>query len=285
MAAALMHAETIAHFGWNRAIWPIRTPVEELPRRWPEHLPNQARQEAVASWGRDGAGNFRSLFWRELVLMTARLRLARFDLLSASRILVEAEPERDAALAWQLAVIWSVRARYVREDDLWSDTRDLFRDAARRQLVSPAVSLHSFRTVARALGNEDDLNLRLALVALGQGRTDRAADRLRDVSENPAHWLRLPRLMLLGETQIAEDQLDGAIHYLRQAVELAPTSHAVVASLVAALEARGRWDEAAELASEQLGIERGDRAWTDFLIAWATPREPALEWLRNLVRA
>ncbi len=284
MAAALLHAETVAHFGWNRAIWSIREPVDELPRRWPGDLPDQARQEAVASWGREGAGNFRNLFWREVVLMAARLRLARMDLLSASRILVEAEPGRDAAIAWQLAVVWSVRARYVREDGLWSDTRDLFREAARRKLVSREVSVNSFRTVARALGDEDDLNLRLALVALGEGRTSRAADRLREVRDKPALRLQLPRLMLLGETRIAENRLDHAVRDLRQAVELAPTSHAVVAALVAALEARGRWDEAAELATEQMGLERGDRAWTDFLITWAKPQEPALDWLRNLVR-
>ncbi|MXW71249.1 MAG: hypothetical protein F4Z74_07335 [Acidobacteria bacterium] len=32
LAAALMHAETVAHFGWNRAIRPIREPVDDLPR-------------------------------------------------------------------------------------------------------------------------------------------------------------------------------------------------------------------------------------------------------------
>ena len=284
LAAALMHAETVAHFGWNRAIRPIREPVDDLPREWVRGLPDHLRQEAVASWGEEAASNLRQLLWREIVLSAARARLARMDLLSASRMLEESDPRRDAALAWQLAVVWSVRARYVREDELWRDARDFFREAASRQLVSRRVALQSPRTVARALGDRDDLNLRLALVALGQGRTGRAVDRLREVSEKPSsHLLWVPRLLLLGETRIAQERLDPAIAGLREAVELAPTSHAVVAALVAALEARGRWDEAAELATEQMALPRGNRVWADFLITWAEPVEPSLDWLRNLV--
>lgn len=284
LAAALMHAETMAHFGWTRAMWSIEEPVDDLPRDWVRGIPGELREEAVAAWGDEGASDLRRLLWREVVLSAARLRLARLDLLSATRILEEADPRRDAAIGWQLAVVWSVRARYVREDELWSDARELFREAARRGLVSRAVSRHSPRTVARALGDRDDLNLRLALVALGQGRIGRAADRLREVNDHPAHWLRVPRFMLLGETRMAQEQLDPAIAELREAVELAPASHAVVAALVAALEARGRWDEAAELATEQMGLRDGDRVWADFLITWAKTSEPSLEWLRNLVR-
>ena len=283
LAAALMHAETVAHFGWNRAIWTLRDPVDDLPRGWVRGIPDHLREEAVAGWGDEGASNLRELLWREVVLSAARARLARMDLLSATRVLEESEPRRDAALAWQLAVVWSVRARYVREEELWGETRDLFREAARRRLVSRAAALPSPRTVARGLGDSDDLNLRLALVALGQGRAGRAADRLADVREKPAHYLWVPRLMLLGETRIAQRRLDPAIAGLREAVELAPTSHAVVAALVAALEARGRWDEAAELATEQMALPRGDRVWADFLITWSKPLEPSLDWLRNLV--
>ena len=126
LAAALMHAETVAHFGWNRAIRPIREPVDDLPRAWVRGLPDHLRQEAVAGWGEEGASNLRELLWREIVLSAARARLARMDLLSASRMLEESDPRRDAALAWQLAVVWSVRARYVREDELWRDARDFF---------------------------------------------------------------------------------------------------------------------------------------------------------------
>lgn len=283
LAAALMHAETVAHFGWNHAIWVLREPVEDLPRKWVPGLPDHLREEAVAAWGEEAARDLRKLLWREIVLSAARNRLARMDLASASRILEEADPRRDAALGWQLAVVWSVRARYVREEALWRDARDLFREAARSELVTRAAALNSPRTVARALGDRDDLNLRLALVALGQGRAGRAADRLREVSKHPPHQLRVPRLMLLGETRMAQKQLDPAIDGLREAVDLAPDSHAVVAALVAALEARGRWDEAAELATEQMAMSRGSRVWTDFLITWARPAEPTLDWLRNLV--
>lgn len=284
LAAALMHAESVAHFGWTRAMWSIGEPVSELPRRWVQGLPDGFREEATAAWGDEGASDLRKLLWREVVLTAARLRLARLDLLSATRILEEANPRRDAAIGWQLAAVWSVRARYVREDDLWSDARDLFREAARRGLVSRAVSLRSPRTVARALGDRNDLNLRLALVALGQGRIGRAADRLREVDDHPPHWLRVPRLMLLGEMRLARERLDPAITDLREAVELAPTSHAVAAALAAALAAGGHWDEAAELAAKQMALPRGDRIWTDFLITWADSQEPSLEWLRNLVR-
>lgn len=283
LAAALMHAETVVHFGWNRAIWPLREPIEDLPREWVPGIPDHLRQEAVAGWGDGGASNLRDLLWREIVLSAARARLARMDLLSASRVLEESDPRADAALAWQLAVVWSVRARYVREEELWGETRDFFREAAGSGLVDRAIALRSPRTVARALGDTDDLNLRLALVALGEGRVGRAADRLAEVRDKPAHYLWVPRLMLLGETQIAQERLDPAILGLREAVELAPTSHAVVAALVAALEARGRWDEAAELATEQMALPRGDRVWADFLITWAEPVEPSLDWLRNLV--
>ena len=304
LAAALMHAETVAHFGWNHAVWAFREPVDRLPRKWVRGLPDSLVEEAMAGWGEESASDFRKLLWREVVLSAARTRLARMDLLSATRILEEADPRRDPALAWQLAAVWSVRARYVREKvrqpvrgwrlsarardvpekDLWRDARDLFREAASRGRVSRAVALKSSRTVARALGDRDDLNLRLALVALGQGRIGRAADRLREVSEKPSsHLLWVPRLMLLGETRIAQERLDPAIAGLREAVNLAPTSHAVVAALVAALAARGRWDEAAELATEQMALRRGDRVWADFLITWAHPKEPSLDWLRKLV--
>ncbi len=284
LAAALMHAETVAQFGWNHASWAFREPVESLPRQWVQGLPDHLVEEAIAGWGEEGASDVRKLLWREIVLAAARQRLARMDLLSASRVLEAADPRRDPALTWQLAVVWSVRARYVREKELWRDARELFREAASERLVSRAVALQSPRTVARALGDPDDLNLRLALVALGQGRIGRAADRLREVSEKPnSELLRVPRLLLLGEARIAEGRLDPAIAGLRAAVDLAPTSSAVVAALVAALETRGRWDEAAELATEQLGLREGDRVWIDFLTTWAEASEPSLDWLRRLV--
>ena len=284
LAAALMHAETVAHSGWNHGVWAFREPVNGLPREWVPGLPDDLRQEAVAGWGDEGASDLRKLLWREIVLSAARMRLARMDLLSASRVLEASDPRGDPALGWQLAAVWSVRARFVRETELWRDTRELFREAASKRLVNRAVALQSPRTVARALGDPDDLNLRLALVALGQGRIDRAADRLREVSGEPSsRLLWVPRLMLLGEARIAQEQLDPAIAGLREAVNLAPTSPGVVAALVAALEARGRWDDAAELATEQMGLRRGDRVWVDFLITWASSREPSLDWLRKLV--
>ena len=110
LAAALMHAETVTHFGWNHAIWVVREPVDELPREWVRGLPDHFREEAVQGWGEKGAADLRKLIWREVILTAARARLARMDLLSASRVLEEADPRRDAALEWQLAVVWSARA-------------------------------------------------------------------------------------------------------------------------------------------------------------------------------
>ena len=285
LAAALVHAEAVAHFGWtpNSEHRLFREPVDQIPREWVRGIPDHLREEALTAWGEEGASDFGKLVWREVVLSMARLRLARMDLLAASRVLEGADPQRDPALAWQLAAVWAVRARYVREKELWPDVRNLFREADSRQFVTPEIALNSSRTVARAMGDPDDLNLRLALVALGQGREGRADDRLREVRNEPAHLLRVPRLMLLGETSFARDRLPQAVANFREAADLAPDAHAVVAALVAALEARGQWDEAAALASEQLGLRGGTRPWSDFLITWAKPREPEQFWLRELV--
>ena len=287
LGAALMHAETTAHLGWGPMSDPrlCRDPVKQLPRKAVRGLPDGLLNEAVGAWGESAASDFRALVWRELVLSVARLRLARMDLLAATRMLQGADPARDAAIGWQLAAVWSVRARYIRETGLWAGARDLFQEVAARQLVSREAGARSSRAVARALGDPDDLNLRFALVALGEGELRRAAERLREVSPQPAIRLRVPRLLLLGETRIEERELRRAVEDLRAAVELAPTAPAVVAALVAALEAAGRWDEAAELATEQMGQRDGDMVWSDFLLTWAGSHEPGLDWLRALVRA
>ena len=287
LAAALVHAEAEGHFGWGRNSHHrlIRDPLRSLPRRWPAGVSAVHREAARAAWGDEGASDFKMLIRREVILTASRLRLARMDLASATRILEQAEPRGDAALLWQLAVVKAVRARYVREDDLWPEVRDALRDAASRQLVSPSVGRVSSRVVARCLSDPDDRNLRLALAALGMGRKRRAADRLSEVSEQPATLLRVPRLLIEAEALLAEGHLPHAIAGLREAVVLAPASQAAVAALVAALEAHGQWDEAAALASEQLRLPETSRPWTDFLITWAEPQEPALDWLHDLLRA
>ena len=286
IAAGLLHAEDIAHFGWGRSahLRLLRDPVRALPRRWPPGVSALVRDEARAAWGDKGAADPRELFFRELVLTAARLRLARLDLAAASRILEQAEPRRDAALGWQLAAVWTVRARFVREAELWPQVRDLLRDGDSRRFAGAAAGRASLRLVARAMSDPDDRNLRLAVAALGMDRTRRAADRLREVGEDPAGPLRVPRLLLEAEVQRAGGHLQHATATLREAAGLAPDSQVVVAALAAALQAAGLREEAAALAADRLRGREPTRPWADFLMTWAGPEEPALDWLRGLVR-
>lgn len=287
IAAALLHAEEIGQYGWGRSAHArlIREPLRSLPERWPVGVSALVRDTAHTAWGDEAASSPRAVFFRETVLIAARLRLARLDLAAASRILEQSEPGRDAALMWQLAAVWAVRARYVREHDLWPDVRELLREAASRRLLSPAAGRMSSRAVARGLADPDDLNLRLALTALSMGRRKRAADRLAEVSDEPAAVLRVPRLLLESEALRSDGRLEPATAALHDALELAPDCQVVVAALVAALEAAGRWDEAAALAGERLRARQSTHPWAQFLNTWAVVEEPALDWLRDLVRA
>lgn len=284
LAAALLHAEAVAHFGLGPHVHSglIADPLASLPSRWP---PNASRrQTAQVAWGSRGVSNFRVLLGREVRLGAARLRLAVFDLAAASRILGSAESARDPALLWQLGVIRAVRARYLGEMDLWPEVESALRDAVAERLLSPAEGRASPRAVARALADPDDLNLRLALVALGRGRGADAAEALSRVSGEPAPRLRVPKLLLDGELRLAQGRLPGAVSRLREAAVLAPASQEAIAALATALEASGQWDEAGTLAGEVLRAPRTTRPWAEFLFAWADPEEPALDWLRDLVR-
>ncbi len=142
LAAALLHSEAMTHFGWtpHSEHRLFREPVDRLPREWVRGVPDHLREEALTAWGEEGASDLRKLVWREMVLAMARRRLARMDLLVASRILEEADPQRDPALSWQLAAVWALRARYVREKELWPDVRQLFREADSRQFVTPEIA-------------------------------------------------------------------------------------------------------------------------------------------------
>ena len=72
-----------------------------------------------------------------------------------------------------------------------------------------------------------------------------------------------------------------AIEGLQVAARTEPTSPAAVAALVAALQAAGRWDEAAELASDLLSVRETRRPWLAFLTSWAEFGE-GLPWLRQV---
>ncbi len=286
IAAALLHAEDLAQTGWGASTHPrlIRDPLRSLPGHWPGAVSALHRDAARTAWGDEAASNPRELFFRETILAVARLRLARLDLAAASRILELAEPRRDAALRWQLAAVWTVRARFTREEDLWPKVRDLLADAASRRFLDSAEGRSSSRLAARALADPDDRNLRLAVALIGMGRRQEAADRLARVSERPAPRLQVPRLLLEAEAHRFRGQLPRATVLLREASLLAPDSQVVIAALVAALQAAGLWDEAAALANDRLRAGERTLPWADFLLTWASTDEPALDWLRSLVR-
>ena len=283
LAAALLHAEAVAHFGLGPHVHLglILDPLESLPRRWPLGMPGRAA--AGAAWGDAGASDLRALLRRELLLAAARMRFAVFDLAGAGRMLAGAESAGDPALLWQLAAVRAVRARYLGEAELWPEVERAFRRATSAPL--PGEGRASPRAVAGAMADPDDLDLRLALAALGRRREPEAARSLARVSGEPAERLLVPKLLLEGELRLAEGRLSGAISDFRQAAALAPASPAVATALAAALGAAGRWDEAAELATGALRVPRTSAPWTDFLLTWAEAREPGLEWLRGLVRA
>lgn len=284
LAAGLLHAEAVAHFGLGPHVHGrlILDPLAALPSRWP--LGASGRPAASLAWGPAGASDFRSLLRREALLAAARMRLAVFDLAAASRILAGAESARDPALLWQLGAIRAVRARYLGEAELWAEVERELRRAVSRELLGPAEGRASPRAVARALTDPDDLNLRLALAALGRGRDAEAAEALSRVSAEPAARLVVPRLLLEGELRLARGRLPGAISRLREASALAPASQAAAAALAAALEAHGQPAEAGSIAAAALRVPRSTEPWTEFLFTWAAPAEPALDWLRGLVR-
>ena len=311
LAAALLHADAVGQAGagrfltWRREEYHldarrsrgdvrrrrpprnpyyalIRGPLEGLPDRWPASAAS-LRDQVFGFWGRGLAREPMAAFRRELVLAAARLRFARMDLSAASSLLEQDEGDGDPALLWQLAAVRTVRARLLREESLWGKVREGLREASSRSERSAAALRASARLGAAALGDPDDRNLRLALAAVGMGREDRAAARLREVSAGPSPRLRVPKLLIEAELQLARGRTGPALAGLREAAGLSPDSQAVVAGLVVALQRAGRREEAAALASDLLGA--GDRSlpWMSFLLTWAERGEPGLEWLRTVV--
>ena len=213
--------------------------------------------------------------------MAARSRLARLDIRSARRVLNYAVQFRDPAAEWQLATTSAFQARYLRDDHLWPDARGGLRDGVGRwsgHFPEPGVSP---RAIVRAMADPDDLHLRLAMVALGRGYRRAAARDLREVRDEVAPRLRLPRRLLEAELDLAEGRVRPAIEGLEAATRTEPGSPAAVAALVAALQAAGRWDEAAELASDLLSVRETRRPWLAFLTTWAEFGE-GLPWLRQV---
>ena len=283
LSTALFHAELAARFGERseRRLHLVGEPLRAIPARWPRGLPPDLRASAREAWGVRPAENLRALLRREVFLMAARSRLARLDIRSARRVLSYAVQYRDPAAEWQLATTSAFQARYLRDDHLWPDARGGLRDGVGRwagSLPEPGVSP---RAIAQAMADPDDLHLRLAMVALGRGYRRAAARDLREVRDEVAPRLRLPRLLLEAELDLAEGRVRPAIDGLQEATRREPASSASVAALVGALQAAGRWDEAAELASDFLAIREKSHPWIAFLTTWAEFGD-GLVWLRRV---
>ena len=213
--------------------------------------------------------------------MVARSRLARLDNASARQVLEYVIPQGDPVVEWQFAITSVIQARYLGDHDLWPDTQHQLRRGVGRWERSALEMGRSRRAIVQAMGDPDDLNLRLAMVALGRGRYRVAAGHLEEIRPEVAPRLRVPTLLLRAELDLRENRPLSAIEDLRAAVRAEPTSPAAAVALVAAHQAAGRWDEAAALASDFLSVGEKARPWLAFITTWAEFGE-GLPWLRQV---
>ncbi len=291
LAAAALHAEAVAHFGWNQSsdVRLLHAPTQSLPERWILGLPPSLPEDVRGTWGgRVGADPRRALF-REVALAAARPRLAILGLGGATRVLEGGvAADYDPVLRWQLAAVLAFRARYVREDGLWRHVLEILTEPDRQTIVFPR---NDRSAVARAIADPDDRRLRLALASLGTNRRRNAEQFLAEVREDPWGPLQVPRWMIEGETLMDRSQFGPASEVLGSAAAAAPASQPAAAAYVAALQASGRWEEAAALARDRLtgsapgGISPEEHPWLSFLLTWARPGASELEWLRRAVAA
>ena len=213
--------------------------------------------------------------------MAARSRLAHLDIRSARSVLTYALQYGDPAAEWQLAITSLIQARYLRDDYLWPEARGGLRRGVERWAGSLADREPSPRAIVQAMTDPDDLHLRLAMVALGRGQRAAAARDLEEVREEVEPRLRLPRLLLEAELDLGEGRIRPAIDDLQAALRFESTSPAAAVALVAALQAAGRWDEAALVASDFLAVRARERPWLAFITGWAEFGE-GLPWLRRV---
>ena len=189
---------------------------------------------------------------------------------------------RDPAAEWQLATTSAFQARYLRDDHLWPDARGGLRDGVGRW----SGSLPRHRGCPRAPSSRRwqirttcicGLRWWLSGAATSAPRprtSGRFATRLRHGSAcRGACWKP--------SWTSRRGRVRPAIEDLQRATATDPTSPAAVAALVAALQAAGRWDEAAELASDLLSVREPRRPWLAFLTTWSDFGE-GLPWLRQV---
>ena len=285
LTTALFHAEVVAHFGEGEGsearLHLVGEPLRAIPARWPRGIPSDQRASARETWGERPSDNLRALLRREVFLMAARSRFVHLDIRAARRVLTYALQYGDPAAEWQLAITSLIQARYLRDDHLWPEARGGLRRGVERWAGSLADRGPSPRAIVQAMTDPDDLHLRLAMVALGRGQRTAAARDLEEVREEVAPRLRLPRLLLEAELDLGEGRIRPAIDDLQAALRFESTSPAAAVALVAALQAAGRWDEAALVASDFLAVRERERPWLAFITGWAEFGE-GLPWLRRV---
>ena len=283
LTTALFHAEVVAHFGEESEarLHLVGEPLGAIPARWPRGIPSDQRASARETWGERPSDNLRALLRREVFLMAARSRFVHLDIRAARRVLTYALQYGDPAAEWQLAITSLIQARYLRDDHLWPEARGGLRRGVERWAGSLADRGPSPRAIVQAMTDPDDLHLRLAMVALGRGQRTAAARDLEEVREEVAPRLRLPRLLLEAELDLGEGRIRPAIDDLQAALRFESTSPAAAVALVAALQAAGRWDEAALVASDFLAVRERERPWLAFITGWAEFGE-GLPWLRRV---
>ena len=283
LTSALFHAEVVAQFGegLGHRLDLVGAPLRAIPAKWPLVAPSSWREAAREAWGDRLTENFGALLRREVILMAARSRLARLDNANARQVLEYASPNGDPVVEWQFAITSVIQARYLRDRYLWPDAQRQLRGGVGRWERSRLDMGRSRRAIAQAMGDPDDLNLRLAMVALGRRRHQVAAGHLEEVRPEVAPRLLVPRLLLRAELDLRQERIRPALEGLRHAVRSEPTSPAALVALVAAQQAAGRWDEAAALASDFLSVRERQRPWLAFITTWAEFGE-GLSWLREV---
>lgn len=285
LATALFHAELVARFGeglgQGQGLHLVGAPLRAIPAKWLPVVPGGWREAAREAWGDRRSEDFGALLRREVFLMAARSRLARLDNASARQVLKYASPQGDPVVGWQFAITNLIQARYLRDHYLWPDAQHQLRHGAGRWDPLRSEMGRSPRAVVQAMEDPDDLNLRLAMVALGRRRYPVATRHLDEVRREVAPRLRVPRLLLRAELDLRQERIRPALEGLRHAIASEPTSPAALVALVAAQQAAGRWDEAAALASDFLSARERKRPWLDFITTWAEFGE-GLSWLREV---
>ncbi len=285
--AALMHAETAGRLGNQNAFFfrLIDPPLRTLPEVWPPGVPQRSRDALRRSWGGAASAPLpRTLSW-ELHLAAARRPLGILDLHTAGAILASAPDPAAPPIAWQRAALLGVQARYLLQQDYWPEFARMLVASVAARGFSNADGERSDHPLVQAMGDPDDLRLRLAMAALGSGDRVEAHSQMRALRDPVAPRLWVPRRLLEVELDLGDRGAENAAARLVEAARGEPPSGAATAALVMALHQSGRSDEAAELATDHLAGRDRSFPWMRFLSTWADGAPSRFDWLRALVPA